>query len=389
MITLVLAFKSMLVASIVLLSLAVACLLSLAIIWGLYNMFHELISMFIRNHGGIDRFDPVGIYEGQNKKQYRNFEVLFVNRENIIGKKEKGNTDFFDIFIKLSALFLTALSGTFVTSLTITPNPYSQIANLLATIGTSLTLLALAFMIRSLKKAPDEIRLPLQKQVLGEKDAFTVNRIKRMLNGTAFLFTLVAVVFICHVAIAETCMFIACYLNMLEAAVEKLEAPAKNKEGLYKLDNDLSELKKRTDYIFYGDTSETVKLNKAIERFDVQLDLLNEAGLVKKTALTNYDKITRVLSKLLKVTEDRFLLHRLFAKASYDDMSLAELTLMRDVLQNMLALSSELDSSSRELDTVIDQEGNKLRRLAIQKGLTFYLDDEDTAKYYLSILHKN
>lgn len=389
MITLVLAFKSMLAATIALLSLAAAGLLSLIIIWGLYNMFHELISMFIRNHGGIERFDPISIYEGKNKKQYRNFEVLFVNRENIIGKKEKGNNDFFDIFTKLSALFLTALSGTFVTSLTITPNPYSQIANLLATIGTSLTLLALAFMIRSLKKAPDEIRLPLQKQVLGEKDAFTVNRIKRMLNGTAFLFTLVAVVFICHVAIAETCMFIACYLNMLEAAVEKLEAPAKNKEGLYKLDNDLSELKKRTDYIFYGDTSETVKLNKAIERFDVQLDLLNEAGLVKKTALTNYDKIARVLSKLLKVTEDRFLLHRLFAKASYDDMSLAELTLMRDVLQNMLALSSELDSSSRELDTVIDQEGNKLRRLAIQKGLTFYLDDEDTAKYYLSILHKN
>lgn len=389
MITLVLAFKSMLVATIALLSLAVAGLLSLIIIWGLYNMFHELISMFIRNHGGIERFDPISIYEGKNKKQYRNFEVLFVNRENIIGKKEKGNTDFFDIFIKLSALFLTALSGTFITSFTITPNPYSQIANLLAIIGTSLTLLALAFMIRSLKKAPDEIRLPLQKQVLGEKDAFTVDRMKRMLNGTAFLFTLVAVVFICHLAIAETCIFIACYLNMLEAAVEKLEAPAKNKEGLYKLDSDLSELKKRTDYIFYGDASETVKLNKAIERFSVQLDLLNEAGLVKKTALTNYDKIARVLSKLLKVTEDRFLLHRLFAKASYDDMSLAELTLMRDVLQNMLALSSELDSSSRELDTVIDQEGNKLRRLAIQKGLTFYLDDEDTAKYYLSILHKN
>ena len=244
-------------------------------------------------------------------------------------------------------------------------------------------------MIRSLKKAPDEIRLPLQKQVLGEKDAFAVDRMKRMLNGTAFLFTLVAAVFICHVAIAETCMFIACYLNMLEATVEKLEAPAKNKEGLYKLDSDLSKLKKRTDYIFYGDASETVKLNKAIERFSVQLDLLNEAGLVKKTALTNYDKIARVLSKLLKITEDRFLLHRMFAKASYDDMSLAELTLMRAVLQNMLALSSELDSSSRELDTVIDQEGNKLRRLAIQKGLTFYLDDEDTAKYYLSILHKN
>lgn len=389
MITLVLAFKSMLAATIALLSLAVVGLLSLIIIWGLYNMFHELISMFIRNHGGIERFDPISIYEGKNKKQYRNFEVLFVNRENIIGKKEKSDTDFFDIFIKLSALFLTALSGTFVTSLTITPNPYSQIANLLAIIGTSLTLLALAFMIRSLKKAPDEIRLPLQKQVLGQKDAFTVDRMKRMLNGTAFLFTLVAVVFICHLAIAETCMFIACYLNMLEAAVEKLEAPAKNKEGLYKLDSDLSELKKRTDYIFYGDASETVKLNKAIERFSVQLDLLNEAGLVKKTALTNYDKIEHVLSKLLKVTEDRFLLHRLFAKASYDDMSLAELTLMRDVLQNMLALSSELDSSSRELDTIIDQEGNKLRRLAIQKGLTFYLDDEDTAKYYLSILHKN
>lgn len=389
MITLVLAFKSMLTATVILFILATVGLFSLLIIWGLYSIFYETISTFIWKHGGIKRCNPVVVYEGENEHKYRNYEAMFVNRANITGKKEDRKDDYFDIFKKLSALFLTALVGTFVTGLAAAPNACSEMANLLAIIGTSLTLLALAFMIRSLKKAPDEIRLPLQKQVLGEKDAFAVDRMKRMLNSTSFLFTLVAVVFICHLAIAETCMFIACYLNMIEAVVEKLEAPAKNKEGLYKLDSDLSELKKRTDYIFYGDASETVKLNKAIERFDVQLDLLNGAGLVKKTDLTNYDKIEHVLSKLLKVTEDRFLLHRLFAKASYDDMSLAELTLMRDVLQNMLALSSELESCSEELDTIIDQEGNKLRRLAIQKGLTFYLDDEDTAKYYLSILHKD
>lgn len=389
MITLVLAFKSMLAATIALLSLAVAGLLSLIIIWGLYNMFHELISMFIRNHGGIERFDPISIYEGKNKKQYRNFEVLFVNRENIIGKKEKGNTDFFDIFIKLSALFLTALSGTFVTSLIITPNPCSQIANLLAIIGTSLCLFALVFMGKSLKNAPDNVRLALRKRALGQKDTFVINRAKKMLNTFAFLSTIVAFIFNHYLAIAEPLLFIACYLNILESFIEKLEAPAKDKEGLYKLDSDLDMLKKRTDYVFYGDSLETVKLNKAIERFDVQLDLLNKAGLAQETQLSNYDKIERYLFKLLKVTEDQFLLRRMFHQASYDDLTLAELTLMRDVLKNMLLLSNELEDAEKELDTIIEREGNKLRRLAIQKGLTFYLDDEDTAKYYLSVLHKD
>lgn len=389
MITLVLAFKSMLVATIALLSLAVAGLLSLIIIWGLYNMFHELISMFIRNHGGIERFDPVSIYEGKNKKQYRNFEVLFVNRANITGKKEKGNTDFFDIFIKLSALFLTALSGTFITSLTITPNPCSQIANFLAIIGTSLCLFALVFMGKSLKNAPDNVRLALRKRALGQKDTFVINRAEKMLNTFAFLSTIVAFIFNHYLAIAEPLLFIACYLNILESFIEKLEAPAKDKEGLYKLDSDLDMLKKRTDYVFYGDSLETVKLNKAIERFDVQLDLLNKAGLAQKTQLSNYDQIERYLFKLLKVTEDQFLLRRMFHQASYDDLTLAELTLMRDVLKNMLLLSNELEDAEKELDTMIEREGNKLRRLAIQKGLTFYLDDEDTAKYYLSVLHKD
>lgn len=389
MITLVLAFKSMLVATIALLSLAVAGLLSLIIIWGLYNMFHELISMFIRNHGGIERFDPVSIYEGKNKKQYRNFEVLFVNRENIIGKKEKGNTDFFDIFIKLSALFLTALSGTFVTSLAITPNPYSQIANLLAIIGTSLCLFALVFMGKSLKNAPDNVRLALRKCALGQKDTFVINRTKKMLNTFAFLSAIIALIFNHCLAIAEPLLFVVCYLNILESFIEKLEAPAKDKEGLYKLDSELDMLKKRTDYVFYGDSLETVKLNKAIERFDVQLDLLNKAGLVQETQLSNYDKIERYLFKLLKVTEDQFLLRRMFHQASYDDLTLAELTLMRDVLKNMLLLSNELEDAEKELDKIIEHEGNKLRRLAIQKGLTFYLDDEDTAKYYLSVLHND
>lgn len=389
MITLVLAFKSMLAASIVLLSLAAAGLLSLIIIWGLYNMFHELISMFIRNHGGIDRFDPVGIYEGKNKKQYRNFEVLFVNRENITGKKEKGNNDFFDIFTKLSALFLTALSGTFVTSLIITPNPCSQIANLLAIIGTSLCLFALVFMGKSLKNAPDNVRLALRKRALGQKNTFVINRAKKMLNTFAFLSAIIALIFNHYLAIAEPLLFITCYLNILESFIEKLEAPAKDKEGLYKLDSNLDMLKKRTDYVFYGDSLETVKLNKAIERFDVQLDLLNKAGLAQKTQLSNYDKIERYLFKLLKVTEDQFLLRRMFHQASYDDLTLAELTLMRDVLKNMLLLSNELEDAEKELDKIIEHEGNKLRRLAIQKGLTFYLDDEDTAKYYLSVLHKD